>query len=70
MIVRKGTNWSPSLRSVSSAGSPKESRVLGFEIPRKGALLPAEMWSLTKNQCCEKSQRWRIKRKVELQIVQ
>ena len=38
-------------------------------IPRKGAPLPAEMWSLTKIQCCEKSQRWRIKRKMDLQIV-
>jgi len=27
LIVRKGTNWSPSLKSVSSSGSPKESRV-------------------------------------------
>ena len=33
--VRKGTNWSSSLRSVSSSDSPKESRVSDFGIPRK-----------------------------------
>jgi len=43
LIVRKETNWSSSLRSVSSLGSPKESRVLDFGIPRKGTPLPAEM---------------------------
>jgi len=43
LIVRKGTNWSPNLRSVSSSGSLKESRVSDFEIPRKKAPLPAEM---------------------------
>jgi len=30
LIVRKGTNRSPSLRSVSSSGSPKESRISDF----------------------------------------
>ena len=43
LIVRKGTNWSPNLRSVSSSGSPKESKISDFGIPRKGAHLPAEM---------------------------
>jgi len=31
--------------------------------------LPVEMWFLTKIQCCEKSQKRRIKHKVELQTV-
>ena len=70
LIVRKRTNWSPSLRSVSSSGSPHETRVSDFRIPRQGAPLPTEMWSLMKNQCCKKSQRRRIKGKVELQTVQ
>jgi len=70
LIVRKGTNWSPSLRSVSSSGSPNESRISGFEVLRKSAPLLAEIWSLIKNQCCKKSQRRRIKSKVEFQIVQ
>ena len=52
LIVRKGTNWSPCLRSVSSSGSPKESKISDFGISRKGSLLPAEMWYLIKNQCC------------------
>jgi len=69
LIVKKETNWSPSLRNVSSSGSPKQSSVLDFGIPRKGAPLPTEMWSLIKNQCCKKSQRRRIKHKVELQTV-
>jgi len=69
LIVRKGTNWSPSLRSVSSSGLPKKSRVSDFKIPRKGSLLPAEKWFLMKNQYCKKSQRQRIKSKVELQTV-
>jgi len=31
--------------------------VKGFRLwdPEKGATIPAEMWSLTKNQCCEKN---------------
>ena len=40
---QKGTNWSPSLRSVSSSGSPKESRVSDFGILRKRAPLPVKM---------------------------
>ena len=48
-------------KKLSSSGSPKESRVSDFGIPRKGAPLPTEMWSLMKNQCCKKSQRWMIK---------
>ena len=43
LIVKKRTNWSPSVRSVSSSGTPKVSRVSDFEIPRQGAPLPAEM---------------------------
>ena len=41
--VRKGTNWSPSLRSVFSLGPPKESMVSDFRILRKEASLPAEI---------------------------
>jgi len=55
LIVRKEKYWSPSLRSGSSLGSSKESRILDFEISRQGAPLPAEMWSLTTNQCYKKS---------------
>ena len=57
------------LSSVSSSGLPKELRVSGFGISRKGAPLLAEMWSLMKNQCCKKCKRQRIKCKVELQTV-
>ena len=37
LIVRKGTNWSSSLKSVSSSSSPKESRVSDFGIPTRSA---------------------------------
>ena len=47
MIVRKGTSWSPSLRSVSSSDSPKELTVSDFGILRQEVPLPAEIWSLT-----------------------
>jgi len=70
LIVRKRINWSSCLRSVSLSGSPKDSRVSDFGISKKKVPLPAEMWSLIKNQCYKKSQRWRIKRKIELQTVQ
>jgi len=66
---QKKNKRSPSLRSVSSSGSPKESRISYFGIPRQGALSPAEMRSLMKNQCYKKTQRWRIKLKMELQTV-
>jgi len=42
-------------------GFIKSVRVSDFGIPREGATLPIEMWSLTKNQCCKKNQRQRIK---------
>jgi len=69
LIVRKGINWSPSIRSALSSDLPKESRVSDFGILRQRAPLPAEMWSLTKNQYSKKSQRRRIKRKEDLQTV-
>jgi len=43
LIVKKETNWSASLRSISSSGSPKELRFSGFEIPRQGMPLPAKI---------------------------
>jgi len=42
-MVRKGTNWNPSLKNVSSSDSPKELMVSNFEILRQRVLLPAEM---------------------------
>ena len=43
MIVRKGTNWSSSLRNIFSLDSLKESKVLDFEILRQGVPLLAEI---------------------------
>jgi len=67
LIVEKRNKMGSKCKKCIFIGSPKESRVSDFGILRQGALLPEEMWYLTKNQCCKKSQRQIIKYKVELQ---
>jgi len=62
LIVRKGTKF----KKCIFIGFTKGVKGFNFEIPRQVAPLPAEMWPLTKNQCCKKSQSLRIKHKVKL----
>jgi len=68
--TQKRNKPSPSVRSLSSSGSSKESSISDFGVSRQGASLPAEMWLLMKNQYCKKGQIRKIKRKVDLQTVQ